>query len=163
MGQIALWKVGIYWTKYEWVCLVDTCMSKCLDSLYINQKEEFLPAHALSHLTGDVWHRSDGCLSGDVCSLLCLESPDDSNYIANISRENESRAYHLPLYRKKGRSRHPMVSVPAFEINLSGLNITQRGWLQQDEQFYFAQFVHSFLQMDWEEEKETNADSTDTY
>lgn len=51
-----------------------------------------------------------------------------------------------------------MASGPASEISLGVMNITQRGWLWSDEQF-----VHSFLQMDWEEEKETNADSADTY
>jgi len=56
-----------------------------------------------------------------------------------------------------------MVLMPTSEIGLGGLNITWRGWLWPDKQFYFAQFVHSFLQMDWEEEKETKADPTDMY
>lgn len=68
-----------------------------------------------------------------------------------------------PFIGKKGRSKHLMISVATFEISLGELHITQRGWLWWDEQFYFAQFVHSFLQVDWEEQKETNADSTDTY
>lgn len=165
MGQIALWKVGIYWTKYEWVCLVDTCMSELSVWTPITstrRRNFFQPTPCLTSQ-----EMSDIDLMAASLEMSVLSFVYKVQTIAITSQTFQGKMNPMPITypftEKKGRSRHPMVSVPAFEINLSGLNITQRGWLQQDEQFYFAQFVHSFLQMDWEEEKETNADSTDTY
>lgn len=59
---------------------------------------------------------------------------------------------------ENGRSGHPMVSVPVFEISLGGLGITQRVWLWRAEHFAsLSFFIASCRWMGRKSEKQTQA------